>query len=411
MILNDRELIHYKGLMVDLIDALNSITHDGTLLQSIQINSIESQIKELEEDIYCYKQLKEGNFEVKHEVKVKDLPIFVISARIAKNISQEELAYRLGVTEKQVQMMESNQYQGTSLSRALKVVEVLDVGIERLVKDNGDSILVEEKASDFDWASFPIVEMRKRGWISDIGNAVDAVKSFIQDSFGQSYEVTLYRKANFAGKAAHAASLLAWQARVISKAEETIKQLQLPSFELNDSWIPDLVGLSQYEDGPIRAKEYLLGKGIILVNEPHLEKTYLDGAAMLSEGGNPVIGMTFRHDRLDNFWFVLMHELGHVFLHLHIFGNEFVDEDVGNQEVSDVKEKQADQFALDSLISPQQWRTSVSRIMKTEKAILGDAQRFGVGPAIVAGRLRKEFNNYTLFSQLVGYGKVKELFE
>ena len=37
---------------------------------------------------------------------------------------------------------------------------------------------------------------------------------------------------------------------------------------------------------------------------------------MMTDTGCPVIGLTLRYDRLDNFWFVLLHELGHVFLHL-----------------------------------------------------------------------------------------------
>ena len=48
----------------------------------------------------------------------------------------------------------------------------------------------------------------------------------------------------------------------------------------------------------------------------HLPGTYLDGAAMLSAFSQPVVALTLRYDRLDNFWFVLFHELAHVFLHL-----------------------------------------------------------------------------------------------
>ena len=61
--------------------------------------------------------------------------------------------------------------------------------------------------------------------------------------------------------------------------------------------------------GPVKARELLASKGVTLIIERHLPGTYLDGAAMLAENGNPVIGLTLRHDRLDNFWFVLFHEL------------------------------------------------------------------------------------------------------
>jgi HTH-type transcriptional regulator / antitoxin HigA len=34
----------------------------------------------------------------------------------------------------------------------------------------------------------------------------------------------------------------------------------------------------------------------------------------------------------------------------------------------------------------------------------------GIHPAIIAGRWRKEKDNYRKFSDLVGYGKVREMF-
>ncbi|NJL20730.1 MAG: hypothetical protein HC895_07860 [Leptolyngbyaceae cyanobacterium SM1_3_5] len=46
----------------------------------------------------------------------------------------------------------------------------------------------------------------------------------------------------------------------------------------------------------------------------HLPQTYLDGAALLLPDGTPVVALTLRYDRIDNFWFVLLHELGHILL-------------------------------------------------------------------------------------------------
>lgn len=59
------------------------------------------------------------------------------------------------------------------------------------------------------------------------------------------------------------------------------------------------------------AQEFLADNGITLIVEPQCKKTYLDGAAMLDDH-TPIVALTFRHDRLDNFWFALMHELVHV---------------------------------------------------------------------------------------------------
>src|SRR4030042_1351312 len=63
---------------------------------------------------------------------------------------------------------------------------------------------------------------------------------------------------------------------------------------------------------PFVARAFLEKMGIILAVEPHLPRTHLDGAAMLRSDGTPVVALTLRYDRLDNFWFTLSHELAHI---------------------------------------------------------------------------------------------------
>lgn len=76
-----------------------------------------------------------------------------------------------------------------------------------------------------------------------------------------------------------------------------------------------LVQLGYLDSGPLLAREFLGKKGIHLIVLRHLPRTHLDGAAMMLSSGKPVVALTLRYDRLDNFWFTLFHELGHVKLH------------------------------------------------------------------------------------------------
>jgi len=70
---------------------------------------------------------------------------------------------------------------------------------------------------------------------------------------------------------------------------------------------------------------------------------------MLSGSDRPVIRLTLRPDRLDNFWFVLFHELGYVFLHLFDgFRYDFFDDEASSPE--NRVEMEADRFALNTLI-------------------------------------------------------------
>ncbi|EIZ0689623.1 helix-turn-helix domain-containing protein [Vibrio parahaemolyticus] len=409
MILNDSELKLTEEALSKLREVLKPLREDSSWLAEAQRKSIQNQIIELEDDIHNYQSLKSGCLVELTELDASAFSNYLIQARIARGISQDELAKFLGVTDSQFKALESSAYSGVSLSRALKVSEYLQLDVRKIFDDAGNAIFDSEESKDFNWDNLPIKEMLKRGWLSSTSDAIESAKSFIQDAFGYGLQPALHRKTNYAGKSAAATSLLAWQARVLSTANSILKSNSIPTFELNDSWLSELVVLSQEEDGPIRARDFLLKKGVILIYEPHLEGTFLDGAAMLSEDGHPIVGVTLRHDRIDNFWFVLMHELGHVFLHLSKFGNEFVDENVGEHEGG--LEEQADSFALDNLISPDDWRRAVSRVMSNNQAILGDAKRIGVHPAIIAGRLRREKNDYTKFGDLIGYGKVRGLFQ
>jgi HTH-type transcriptional regulator/antitoxin HigA len=130
--------------------------------------------------------------------------------------------------------------------------------------------------------------------------------------------------------------------------------------------------------------------------------------AMLLSSGNPVVALTLRYDRLDNFWFTLCHELGHVRLH---FDNEkgacFIDDlDVDPEGL----EVQADEFAQDSLISPKNWQRAPAGHERTPDAVLQLADTLRVHPAIIAGRIRREQKNYLLLTALVGQGMVRRLF-
>ena len=92
---------------------------------------------------------------------------------------------------------------------------------------------------------------------------------------------------------------------------------RLPAKPIIDADLLNQVArLSPAANGPRKAVEFLAEQGIAVEIVPHLPRTHLDGAAMKSAGGRPVIGLTLRYDRIDNFWWVLMHELAHVVKHL-----------------------------------------------------------------------------------------------
>ena len=122
-------------------------------------------------------------------------------------------------------------------------------------------------------------------------------------------------------------ALSAWAGRVLQKAKKVKVPNKYKHGTIDLTFMQELVKLSAKENGPVLAQEYLKKHGIVLVIEPHFPKTYLDGATILINKDNPIIGLTLRYDRLDNFWFTLMHELAHIALHydqdISLFYDEF----------------------------------------------------------------------------------------
>jgi HTH-type transcriptional regulator/antitoxin HigA len=177
----------------------------------------------------------------------------------------------------------------------------------------------------------------------------------------------------------------------------------------------ELSKLSAHEDGPKRVRDALSGLGVHLVCVPHLPKTYLDGAALRGvEGGAPIVALTLRYDRIDNFWFSLLHELAHVGRHFSGAAEAFVDDFSLREAPSrheDTREREADEWAEEALISRDLWATSGLTSRASYSGIIAFAQRIGVHPAIVAGRVRHQTHNFRAFAPLLGTGEVRRQLE
>ena len=241
-------------------------------------------------------------------------------------------------------------------------------------------------------------------------NPLEKAKEYFLRTAGPQYATAYHRKKMRSENAPNEYALLAWQARILERARDLATHNELSEFELNDRWIPELVRLTRKKNGAKRASQLLSEKGIALIIERHLPGSYLDGAAMLGDSDRPVIGLTLRYDRLDNFWFVLLHELGHVYLHLlDGLRYDFFDEESASD--TDTIESEADQFALNALIPEDLWERCLSRFALSEEAVRIDAKNLGINPSIIAGRIRKERGNYTILRDLVGQDQVRAQFQ
>jgi HTH-type transcriptional regulator / antitoxin HigA len=264
---------------------------------------------------------------------------------------------------------------------------------------------------------FPLAEMHRRGWfdgftgtLKDLRQqAEDVLTRFVQPLGSAAAVPALNRLHVRHGSTVHHGALQAWRIRVVGLASRR----SLPPYTkggLNEQFLLSVARLSYLNDGPLLARELLNKKGIHLIVEPHLSKTHLDGAAIVMPDRSPLIALTARHDRLDNFWFTLLHELAHVALHLDTTDDvDAIFDDLDNASM-DKWERQADALAREALIPTKAWNAARLGDRPSTAAVKALADQLQVHPAIVAGRVRFQTANYMHLNHLLGRGAVRKLF-
>ena len=340
-------------------------------------------------------------------------PVDAIKFYMAQNgLNHRDLVPMIGSRSKVSEILSGTRPLTMPMARALH--RHLGIPAEDLLKE--PAVHAGASENEIDWRRFPLREMAKRNWVEKRSNlrehADELVTGLMRKAGCSQAAVALYRKndQNRANAKTDPYALQAWCWRVMAQAKER---------ELAADYRPDgdqvelmnrVAKFSPAIDGPRQVVDFLAEQGIAVEILRHLPRTHLDGATMKSEDGRPIIGLTLRYDRIDNFWWVLMHELAHVALHLPETCEAFVDDDDLRGTGTDVKELEADRLAYESLIPTAVWENSDILENPSPMAVMAMAQEVGVHPAIVAGRARHELGKYRLLSQFVGTREIRRLF-
>jgi HTH-type transcriptional regulator / antitoxin HigA len=304
-----------------------------------------------------------------------------------------------------------------SLPMIRRLHQGLDIPADILIEDvETDRSLVESEPA-IDFSRFPLKEMYERGCFGTFEGNAQRLKDYAEDlvsklmrELGPKQMSAAFLRAPLhqrGDRQADEVAIQAWRMCVVRKARQTPPQKEYKANSITPEWMRELAKLSAFDEGPKLAKEYLARHGITLVIEQHFKRTFLDGAAML-DGNRPIVALTLRHDRIDNFWFALLHEVAHVALHLTPTTPVFIDDlDRGNSEYD---EQEADDMAKEALIPEAAWSAAKVRHTLASDDAVAFADQIGVAPAIVAGRLRHDTKNYRLLNHLIGKtGQVSQI--
>lgn len=338
-------------------------------------------------------------------------PVEAIRFRMEQQgLTQRDLVPFIGSRSKVSETLSGKRPLTLSMIRALH--RGLGIPAESLLQEHTTDAL---DPSHIEWDRFPVREMVARGWVKGLSTVEpyepeDVMRRFMRPLGVKHAIPALYKKAKVrAGRALDRYALVAWTLRIVIRSAEKRMHVRYKPGTVTDALMREVAQLSWSARGPLLAEEFLERHGIALIIEPHLSRTRLDGAAILPEVHRPVIGLTIRHDRVDNFWHCLMHELAHVALHLRTAGDGFYD-DLDTEDLDDQREREADDMAREALVPSVMWNESPARSLRSPEAAQHLAEKLRIHPAIVAGRMRYEAKNYRILTQLVGGGEVRKLF-
>ena len=99
-------------------------------IHAAMVDGIHGELQALRRQVRRYEQVKAGKVRTRKVKRVADLPEALIEARVARNLTQKQLAEQMGIAEQQIQRYEQQRYGKTSLDRLSQIADVLGVELE-----------------------------------------------------------------------------------------------------------------------------------------------------------------------------------------------------------------------------------------------------------------------------------------
>jgi HTH-type transcriptional regulator/antitoxin HigA len=235
----------------------------------------------------------------------------------------------------------------------------------------------------------PLAEIRKLGWIPDT-NDLSVLEQAVCALLGISDLDETPRFCMAARRTNVSESLrpqqLAWLGRVASLgAAAKVDRFDADGLELVAS------SMARRLVDPVTVRSvpgWLADVGVAHVVVPTLKASKIDGAALLLGDRTPTVGLSTRGDRFDSFVFTLLHELAHFVLD-HLDQGIALDEDLSRRDDDSDIERAANAKAA-SWIFPEGLDLGPGTVSRAR--VIAAAQRHGVHPSLVVGRLHWEGN-------------------
>lgn len=243
----------------------------------------------------------------------------------------------------------------------------------------------------------PVKEIINRGWIrvSNLNNLREieqAVCEFLEIPTIDSEPKISFAARRTKPEESASTAQKAW----VCQAKRQAKKLQVEAYSKTklEEVVSELIHCSLSKQKISKLPNSLAECGVRLVIVPHLPNTKIDGAAFWLDSKSPVIALSLRYDRLDGFWFTLMHEIAHILAgdgkDVTWLDNNLVGRDADSPDEKTDQELLADKNATEWLIPREKFQNFIRRTRPyySRDAILAFAKKTRVHPAIIVGQLQ-----------------------
>ena len=258
------------------------------------------------------------------------------------------------------------------------------------------------------FGELPISEMIKRGWLDakdvrDVPEVEAALVRYFDVESVNDIEILPHAAKRTNTFAPATSAQIAWIYRVKEIADEMLVSSYSQSAVRQA--IPKLKNLLSAPEEARKVPRILAECGIRFVIVESLSSAKIDGVCFWLNDFSPVIGMSLRYDRIDNFWFVLRHELEHVLCghgrQTIMLDTELEGERASTKDHIAAEERQANKAALEFCIPQSIFEGFIARKYPffRERDIIGLANTLKIHPGLIAGQLQHHTGRYDRFRQ------------
>ncbi len=343
----------------------------------------------------------------------------ILSLMAARGWNKRTFAVILGVSEATVTRITGDK-QGVDAKLSLVLEDLFGVPAERFLALQKELDLAQARivmrpdpsraTRALLFGDLPVSEMIERGWLKAEGvRDTVAVERELMRFFGvnriEDIEILPHAARKTGADAAQSPAQIAWLYRVRGIARNMLVP-KYSSVQLRAA-LPRLKELMVAPEEARKVSRILLECGVRFLLVETLSSAKIDGVCLWLDDNSPVIALSSRYDRIDNFWFVLRHEIEHV-LQVHGQGVAALDAELEGDragtgpEVS-AEERVANQAASNFCVPQNQMDAFVARKspLFSESDLRGFARILRVHPGIVAGQLQYKTGRFHIFrSQL-----------